>query len=57
MALEQKASQGKAQAQYELGTIYLNSKNYIKVLEWFMKAAKQNHADAQFIIGAMYYSG
>lgn len=57
-----KASQGDAQAQYFLGTFYLEGRegleaDYKKTLELYTKAAEQGHVWAQFNLGLMYKDG
>ena len=66
-SLRQKAEQGDANAQRELGLKYLSARgslsgrgiqyDYAKAKEWFEKAAAQGHAKAQANLGDMYYSG
>ena len=55
------AEQGKAEAQYNLGLIYINGQgikqNYKKAKEWFTKAAEQDLANAQYNLAVMYYNG
>lgn len=48
--------------QYEVGAIYNDGKenvprNYEKAAEWWSKAAKQGHEDAQWRLGFLYYFG
>ena len=33
------------------------SQDYSKAREWYLKAANQGHADAQYNLGVMYYQG
>jgi TPR repeat protein len=49
--------QGNAAAQYDLGMMYADGKDYKQAAEWFSKAAAQGHADAQFMLGLMYTDG
>ena len=56
------AEKGDAQSQSELGnTFYLGSlgveKDAVEAAKWFCKAAKQNHADAQYNLGVCYDKG
>lgn len=48
------AKQGSAEAQFQLGNIYLNGElleqNEEKALYWLSKAAAQDHAPAQFVM-------
>ncbi len=59
--LQQKAEQGHADAQYNLGLVYdlgqevpQDSKEAVK---WFRLAAEQGHADAQYNLGLAYHLG
>src|SRR5258708_3443908 len=56
-ALQQRAEQGDAQAQYMLGGLYSGSGDKTQALSWFRKAADQGFAAAQAAIGFMYDSG
>lgn len=51
--LQQAAKQGSAEAQFQLGSLYLDSdildKNEDKAIFWLKKAAAQDHASAQFV--------
>jgi TPR repeat protein len=55
------AEQGDAEAQYELGLIYLNGddvpQDYAEALRWFVLAAQQGHAWSQWNLGLMYANG
>lgn len=55
------AGQGLAEAQFELGKLYVEGagvkKDYKKGMEWFLKAANQNNAKAQFNLGRIYEKG
>ncbi len=60
--LEQKAKQGDAQAQYDLGNCYLINrydelKNCNKAEYWFAKAAEQGHVGAQYRMEQLYSWG
>ena len=60
-ACQKQADEGDAQAQYELGAYYHDSKNPAqdlnKALSYFEKASLQGHAQAQFELGNMYMRG
>ena len=51
--LKTAAKQGNAEAQFQLGSLYMNSEllnqNEDKALYWLTQAADQNHAHAQFL--------
>lgn len=55
------ADQGDANAQFNLGWIYLNGhgvpQDYTEAVNWFRKAADQGVPDAQFCLGFLYYNG
>jgi TPR repeat protein len=56
--LKQKAQQGDANAQNELGNLYRNgdggvSQDYLTAMKWYRKSAEQGHADAQNNLGDM----
>lgn len=66
------AENGDAGAQWKLGRLYYNfecdsildklecvgvSQDPAKAAEWYLKAAEQGNADAQFLIGSMYIDG
>ena len=55
------AEQGDADAQYNIGWMYLNGYglrvNDGLALEWWQKASAQGHADASFSIGMLYSMG
>ena len=61
--LRKLAGKGDADAQYQLGSMYLSGKyvgvnqNYKLALDWLNKAAAQNHAGAQCEIGLIYLEG
>ena len=55
------AEEGNADAQYNVGLLYMNGlgveKNSRTARQLFMAAAKQGQADAQYNLGLMYYQG
>jgi len=55
------ADQGQADAQFNLGGLYINgegvSQDYTQAAAWYRKAAEQGDADAQFKLGRLYYHG
>jgi TPR repeat protein len=56
------AKRGYAPAQEEIGTRYRLGqdglpKDSVKALEWYLKAAEQGHAEAQFGVGCLFYNG
>jgi len=55
------ASDGDAEAQYNLGIIYRKGdgqpRNPAEAFKWFKKAAEQGHVDAQHILGMMFTKG
>lgn len=59
--LSVQAEAGNATAQFELGNKYSNAtgpqKNLAKALDWFRKAALQDHVEAQFKLAVMYQNG
>jgi len=60
--LIESAERGNANAQYQVATAFLNgkmglSKNTTRAIEWLEKAAKNNHKQAQFLLGSLYYDG
>jgi len=60
-AVQRAAEEGDAQAQFDLGAMYVKgngvAKNYTEAEKWFRKAAEQGNAKAQSMVGAMYYDG
>jgi TPR repeat protein len=50
------AENGDAEAQYNLGMMFLNG-DYTEAAKWLRKAAEQGIAEAQFNLGVMYYKG
>ena len=61
LAVEAKAKQGDARAQYSLGVCYYEgyvvAKDYAESMKWYRKAAEQGHACAQYNLGFCYYQG
>ncbi|MDH5326366.1 MAG: hypothetical protein OEZ68_11505 [Gammaproteobacteria bacterium] len=59
--LLEKAKSGDVDAQYASGMSYLSgehgSKNPLNSVQWFRKAAEQNHAGAQYKLGLLYRDG
>ena len=53
--------EGNAEAQYNLGVLYLEGQgikaNVDQARAWFLKAANQNHVEAQYNLGHMALSG
>ena len=58
---EDLASKGDAEAQYNLGVMYVKGEgvrqDYKKAIEWYEKAATKGDASAQYNLGVMYYNG
>ena len=58
---EQRAHEGIAIAQYNLGRMYSNglsvSQDHVKAYEWMSKAAHQGLSEAQHMLGYMYANG
>ena len=56
-----KAEKGDSEAQYILGTCFLNgdvvSRNYPIAIKWYTKASEQGHAKATYQLGLMYLTG
>ena len=50
-----------ASAQYNMGQMYYFGRgverDYVKAMEWYLRAAEKGHADAQYNIGCMYSNG
>jgi TPR repeat protein len=42
---------------FEKGNSYFESENYTKAVRWYRKAAGQNHAQAQYVLGCCYEDG
>ena len=59
--LIQKANQGNAEAQNNLGVAYYNGEgveqSYSKAVYWCQNSAEQGNADAQYNLGVAYYNG
>ena len=59
--LASKAMAGDVDAQFNLGVMYVNGygvrQDYVKVREWYEKAAAQGNARAQFNLGNLYVNG
>jgi S1-C subfamily serine protease len=57
--LKEKAQTGDAEAQYQLAVIYDTGvgvlKSYSESGKWYLKAANQGIAEAQFVLGSRYY--
>jgi hypothetical protein len=55
------AYEGNAEAQYNLGVLYLEGhgveRNIEQAREWFMRAAEKSHVEAQYNLGHMSLSG
>jgi len=45
------------EAQYKLGVIYYNVKEYTEAVKWFRKSAEQGSVRGQYGLGIMYYDG
>ena len=60
-SISQRAKQGDPQAEYQLGSWYLNRTNppidYQQAVTWYRKAAEQNYPDAEFALAYMYEHG
>lgn len=60
--LRNAAAAGDAEAQYDLGMMYLSGthgfpKHFAKAYHWFLQSAAQGHTDAQFTLGTLYIFG
>ena len=51
------AYKGDAEEQFDLGVLCYNSHNYQFALLWYWLAARQGHAEAQFLLGLHYEDG
>jgi len=56
------ANNGSVDAQFALAQSYLHGTHELKkstseAIKWLKKSAKQNHAEAQYLLGKMYYKG
>ena len=60
-SLEERAEQGDARAQYELGVMHDDgegvTQDFQKARHYYEQSAKQNYAKAQFILGDLYFYG
>ena len=60
-AMRQKAEQGDAEAQYNLGVMYANGQGVAQddkeAVKWWRKAAQQEYGPAQWILGECYAAG
>ena len=60
-SLAQRANQGEAVAQNQLGRAYAEGRGGTQddrlAVEWFLKAAEQGNAKAQYNLGVMYHDG
>jgi TPR repeat protein len=60
-ALQPLASQGIAEAQFRLGSMYVNGEgvpqDYVEAVKWYRLAAAQEMAEAQVMLGLMYAGG
>lgn len=56
-ALKLAADQGHIIAQFELASIYYNTKHFKDAATYFKLAADQGHSKSQHIIGTMYFNG
>jgi hypothetical protein len=60
-AIQQRAEQGDALAQHDLGHRYAKGEGLPRDLEqaeiWFRRAAEQGNAQSQSVMGGMYYMG
>jgi hypothetical protein len=61
MALAQRAEDGDAKAQFQLGVAYFKGETVERdppqALKWIEKSAAQGLADAQYMLGAMHHAG
>ena len=56
--LLQQASRGDAAAENKLGIVYQNQKHdYTQAADWYLKAAEQGNADAEYNLAVMYRGG
>ena len=60
-ALKRRAEKGDAEAQNNLGLMYVKGQgveqDFKEAVKWFQKAADQGFAAAQYNLGRMYYDG
>ncbi len=56
-----RANEGNAEAQHQLGQLYLTGngtlQDFEEAVKWFSLAAEQNHAPAQYELGLLYHIG
>lgn len=52
--LMEAANHGNPEAQYSLGELFENGKNYVAAAAWHCKASEQGYAPAQCQLGALY---
>jgi TPR repeat protein len=58
--MQSRAESGNAEAQFFVGLRYASNKevaDFTRAIEWYLKAAEQNHILAQFNLGVMYSNG
>ncbi len=55
--LHQKAKQGDAQAQFDLGRAHWKNAEYPQAFPWFKAAAERGHIEAEYMLGMAYLSG
>jgi hypothetical protein len=55
--IQQKASRGDAQAQYELAWNHWQNADYQKAFPWLKTAAEQGHTEAEYLLGMAYLNG
>lgn len=51
------ARNGDAQAQFDLGLSFSDASDYEQAAHWYLEAAHQDHAQAQFVLGGMFANG
>lgn len=51
------AEHGHIGAQADLATHYFNNRNYVKAFDWCKNAASLGEAQAQYLLGCIYFSG
>lgn len=52
-----KALSGDVEAQYQLGIVYLNQRDFSKTLKWLNEAASKDHTGALLCLGRLYLEG
>lgn len=59
--LQERANQGNAESQFDLGLIYYNGdvvkQDYSQALLWIKKSVEQEFSKAQFLLGLIYGEG